>query len=57
MRLNRITTGTVALLLGAVLLLGVGTYTENGGLQLAGGILLVVAVITALNQARSSRDE
>jgi hypothetical protein len=31
----------------------VGTYTENGGFQLAGAMLVVICLILALSQATS----
>ena len=51
MKFRLIKSNTIALLLGGVLLFAVGTYTENGGFQLAGGIMLLVAAILAFNQA------
>ncbi len=56
MDFHRIRPSTIALALAAGFMLLVGTYTENGGFQLAGILLAVVAGIVALNQARSSRD-
>lgn len=55
MNLQQITSSTVALLVAALLLLITGTYTGNGGFELAGSLLLVVAVLVALRQA-SNRD-
>ena len=55
MHLRQITPATIALLLSALVMVVVGTYTDNGGFQLAGVILLVVASITAFNQARKRR--
>jgi ABC-type transport system involved in cytochrome bd biosynthesis fused ATPase/permease subunit len=52
MALRNIKPTTLALLLAALVMLAVGTYTDNGGFQLAGVILLVVVLITAFNQAR-----
>jgi uncharacterized membrane protein len=54
--LSRIRPATIALIVAAIVMLLVGAYTENSGFQLAGLILGVVAVITALNQARSRSD-
>ena len=51
MSFKSIKSNTIALLLVGVLVLAVGTYTENGGFQLAGGIMLLVAAILAFNQA------
>lgn len=52
MKLKQIKSGTVSLFVAALLMLATGTYTDNGGFQLAGVILLVVVLITAFNQAR-----
>lgn len=52
MSLKRITPGTIALFVAAFLILGVGTYTDNGGLQLAGGLVLVGAISLALSLAK-----
>ena len=52
MSLKSIQSSTVAMLLGGVFLVAVGTYTDNGGFHFAGGILLLVALIVALNQAQ-----
>ena len=51
MNLKQITSSTISLIVAAILLLVVGTYTDNGGFQLAGG-LLTITLITAFNQAR-----
>jgi uncharacterized membrane protein len=56
MDLSRIRPATIALIVAAIVVLVVGAYTENSGFQLAGLILGVVAVITAINQARSGSD-
>lgn len=52
MNFKQITASTISLIVAAMLFLVVGTYTDNSGFQLAGGILLTVALITAFNQAR-----
>ena len=52
MNLKQITSSTISLIVAAILLLVVGTYTENSGFQLAGAILLTITIITAFNQAR-----
>ena len=52
MQLRKIKPTTIALLLAALVVVVVGTYTDNGGFQLAGFIMLFVAFITAFNQAR-----
>ena len=53
MDLSRIRPTTVALAIAAGMMVLVGSYTDNGGFQLAGLIVGVVAVITGFNQARS----
>lgn len=53
MNLKQIKSGTIALLVAGVLVFVVGTYTANGGFRLAGGLILVVAVILAISQASS----
>ena len=55
MNIKRVKTDTIAMLLAGAFVAGVGAYTDNGGFQLAGGILLVVAAILALKQAGSER--
>lgn len=45
---KQLTSSTIALLVAGVLVFGVGTYTQNGGFQLAGGLICLVAVILAL---------
>ncbi|MCB9143746.1 MAG: hypothetical protein H6635_00125 [Anaerolineales bacterium] len=52
MNLKKITPSTISLIVTAILIFTVGAYTDNSGFQLAGGIFLVVALITAINQAR-----
>jgi len=54
MDFSRIRPSTIALALSAGVMLLVGTYTENGGFQLAGVLLAVVAAVVAFSQARSS---
>lgn len=56
MKLSNIRATTFSLFLATLLLLLVGTYTENAGFQWAGVLLGVVSTITAVNQARSSGD-
>ena len=51
MNLKQIKSNTIALLVAGVLILTVGTYTTNGGFQLAGGLVLLVAIILAISQA------
>ena len=52
MNLKKITPSTISLIVTAILIFTVGAYTDNSGFQLAGGIFLVAALITAINQAR-----
>jgi hypothetical protein len=52
MGLKKIKSNAIGLIAGGVLLLAVGTYTENGGFQFAGGIMLAVALLLAFHQAR-----
>lgn len=53
MNLQRVTSSSLSLLVAGVFVLLVGTYTDNGGFQLAGALLLVVGLIRAFNQARN----
>ena len=53
MNLKQIKSSTIALLVAGVLILAVGTYTTNGGFQLAGGLVLLAAIILAISQASS----
>ena len=53
MNLKQIRSSTFALLVAGVLILVVGTYTTNSGFQLAGGLVLLVAIILAISQASS----
>jgi membrane protein implicated in regulation of membrane protease activity len=55
--LKQIRPATFALSVAGLLVLAVGTYTSNGGFQLAGGIFLLVAVVLAVNQAGGPGDE
>jgi len=50
--LREISSSAIALLLAAAFLIAVGTYTGNGGFQLAGALVLVVGGLLAFNQAR-----
>ena len=43
--------GTIALLVAGIFVVAVGTYTRNGGFQLAGGLICLVAVMLALRGA------
>lgn len=51
------TSSTIALLVTGVLVFGVGTYTQNGGFQLAGGLICLVAVILALRGPSRTPDD
>lgn len=51
MNVKQIKPATVAIAVAGLLVLAVGTYTANGGFQLAGGLFLLVTVILAVNQA------
>ena len=51
MNFHRVRPSTIAILLCGVFVLATGMYTDNGGFQLAGCILLVIGLINALNQA------
>ena len=48
---RRITPGTLALVVAALLVLAVGLYTANGGFQLAGALILLVGIFLAITQA------
>ena len=51
MNLKQIKSSTLTLLVCGLLMLLVGTYTANGGFQLAGAMLVVICLILALSQA------
>ncbi len=51
MNLKQIKSSTYTLLICGFFILVVGTYTENGGFQLAGAMLAVICLILALSQA------
>lgn len=53
MQIKRMKSTTVALIVAGLLVLAVGTYTSNGGFQLAGGLFLLVAIVRAISQAGS----
>lgn len=57
MNLRQVRSGTFALFVAGVLVLLAGTYTENGGFQLAGGLFLLVSAILAFNQASGQGDQ
>ena len=56
LNLKNSTSGSVSLILAGVFMLGVGTYTENGGIQLSGGILVVVGLIGLFTQSEQGGD-
>ncbi len=56
MNLKLIKTSTVSLFVCGLFMLLVGTYTENGGFQLAGAMLVVICLILALRQATGMND-
>lgn len=56
MKLTQIKSTTIALFVSGLFVLLVGRYTANGGFQLAGGIVLLVAAVRAFNQARQKAD-
>jgi uncharacterized membrane protein len=53
MNVKHVTSSTVALLVAALIILAVGTYTDNDGFQLAGVLVLVVGAIRAFTEARN----
>ncbi|MCC6606172.1 MAG: hypothetical protein IT327_23400 [Anaerolineae bacterium] len=50
----KLNSGTIALLVVALLVGGVGFFTENNGFLIAGVIFLVVGLITAVNELRKT---
>jgi len=48
MKARGISTSTFSILAGGVFVLATGLYTDNGGIQLGGGILLFVGFVQAL---------
>jgi len=51
MNLKNIKSTTYALFVAGLVMLLTGTYTDNGGFQLAGGMLIFITLILALGQA------
>lgn len=51
MSLKHNTSSAIALGVAALLILGVGIHTDNGGFQLAGGLVLVAGMLLAFSQA------
>ena len=52
----RVNPRTIALLVTGLFILATGAYTDNGGFQLAGALVLLVGVLLGLNQA-AGRDD
>ncbi|WP_187471129.1 hypothetical protein [Luteimonas viscosa] len=57
MKLRNIESTTWALLVAGLFVLAIGRWTDNGGFRLAGGMLIVVALILALAQAAGGKPE
>lgn len=57
MNFKQIKSDSIGLFVGSIILFAVGSYTDNGGFQFAGGIMLVVATSLALNQAAKRSDD
>lgn len=55
MNLAKLNSGTIAILIVALLVGGAGFYTENNGFVVAGAIFLVVGLIMAINQLRGNK--
>lgn len=51
MNLKKISATTCSLLVAGLAMLLTGSYTDNGGFQLAGGMLIFIALILALGEA------
>jgi hypothetical protein len=52
MNLKNVGTSTVALLVCGLFILATGWYTDNGGFQLAGALVLLAGVLRAYHEAR-----
>ncbi|MBK7472935.1 MAG: hypothetical protein KAX84_02215 [Burkholderiales bacterium] len=52
MDMKKIRLDSIALLAAAAIVLCTGYYTDNGGFQLAGGLILLGGVALAYTQAR-----
>lgn len=57
MNLNNIAAGTIAMLAAGAFLGGVGIYTDNGGLQLAGALIFLAGLLLAIEQAGGRADD
>ncbi|MBL0077441.1 MAG: hypothetical protein IPP41_16560 [Rhodocyclaceae bacterium] len=55
MNLKNIKPTSYALLVAGLVMLLTGTYTDNGGFQLAGGMLIFITLIIALGQANGKK--
>ena len=55
MNLRKIRSSSVALLVAAAVVFGTGTYTQNGGFQVAGLLILVGGLALAYNQGRNDK--
>ncbi len=51
MNLKSIKSSTYGLIAAGLVILLSGTYTDNGGFQLAGGMLIFISLLIALRQA------
>lgn len=56
MNFRQIKPATFALMVAGVFILVVDAYTENGGFKLAGGLILLAAIVLAFNQASKRPD-
>lgn len=52
MNLKKVKPSTIAVIVAALLILLVGTYTENNGFRLAGVLVLLGGVVMAFTEAR-----
>lgn len=56
MNFRQIKPATFALMVAGILVLVVGAYTGNGGFKLAGGLILLPALILGFTQASKRPD-
>ncbi len=54
---NPVSSAAIALIVAALLILLSGIYTDNGGFQLAGAIVLLVGVVLAIKELSDGRKE
>lgn len=52
-----ISSTAIALIVSALLILVSGLYTDNGGFQLAGAIVLLVGVVVAIKELGDGKKE